>query len=483
MKLIYEKSVPERNGINFPDLDVPKASALPQKYLRSCDAMLPEVSELDVVRHYTNLSSGNYSVDKNFYPLGSCTMKYNPKILEVVASLDGFKDIHPFCAFFSSSSQIVEGSLKVIYNLQKLLSEITGMDETTLQPMAGAQGELCGMLMIKKYHKLKKNEKKYVIIPATSHGTNPSSATMAGYEIITIPTLSDGLMDMEEFKKKFNSSVAAVILTCPNTLGIFNHRVKEICGIAHSYDALMYCDGANMNAILGRVKPADLGFDIIHLNLHKTFGAPHGGGGPGSGPVSVKKNLSRFLPVPVIDMNNEGDITLTTDRQHSIGQLAPFYGNFAVLLKAYAYILLAGRDGLRDISGKAVLNANYIMEHLKDYYELPYNKKRCMHECVFSAVRQAKNGAGAGDIAKYLIDKGIHPPTIYFPLIVKEAMMIEPTETESKETLDKFIDAMVEASRLAEENPEILRNAPQTTPVSRLDEAGAARELDVNYDK
>lgn len=480
MKLIFEKSVAGRKGITLPKSDVPEAGLPEEKYIRSCDAELPQVSELDTVRHFTNLSYLNYSVDRNFYPLGSCTMKYNPKILEAIASLEGFKGLHPFIALLPSGEKFTQGSLQVLYELQEMLSDITGMDRVTLQPLAGAHGELTGLMLAGAYHRAKNNEKKYVIIPDASHGTNPASASMAGYEIITIPTAPSGQMDIKEFKKNLNSEVAAVIMTCPNTLGIFNTGIKEVCDLAHSVDALMYYDGANMNAILGKVKPGDIGFDIVHINVHKTFGTPHGGGGPGAGPVGVKKRLIPYLPLPIVEKDQDGRLTLLKDNPDSIGKVAPFYGNFSVLLKAYAYILLMGRNGLTDVSEKAVLNANYIMERLKDYYELPYDRK-CMHECVFSASRQAAKGVHALDIAKFLIDQGFHPPTIYFPLIVKEAIMIEPTETESKETLDAFIDAMITAAKLADKDPHILRQAPISTKISRPDEVRAARELDVNY--
>ncbi len=481
MKLIYEKSVIGRTGITLPGPDVPSAPPIEEKHTRASDAQLPEVSELDTVRHFTNLSTLNFSVDSNFYPLGSCTMKYNPKILEKVASLPCFKELHPVISVLPKGEEFVQGALQVLHHLQEMLSDITGMDSITLQPMAGAQGELTGLMLVKAYHRSNKNKKKYVIIPDTSHGTNPASAQMAGYEVVTIPTDQNGEMNINKFKENLSSLTAAVIMTCPNTLGIFNTKIKEICELAHSVDALMYYDGANMNAILGKVKPGDIGFDIVHLNLHKTFGTPHGGGGPGAGPVGVKKFLIPFLPDSNVTKDKDGRFKLLTKSPDSIGKVAPFHGNFAVLLKAYAYILLMGKDGLTDISDKAVLNANYIMESLKDYYNLPYNR-RCMHECVFSASKQLKSGVSALDIAKYLIDTGFHPPTIYFPLIVKEAIMIEPTETESKETLDEFINAMIMAAELTHVNPELLHNAPATRSTGRLDEVRAARLLNVNYD-
>ncbi|MFW6134807.1 MAG: aminomethyl-transferring glycine dehydrogenase subunit GcvPB [Elusimicrobiota bacterium] len=478
MKLIYQKSIPERKGINIDKCDVPEADKISDTLLRSDEPGLPEVSELDLVRHYTKLSDKNFCIDKNFYPLGSCTMKYNPKVLEHIASFEEFTKIHPFIAFQKSGKQKIQGILNILHDLQNLLSEITGMAEYSLQPLAGAHGELTGMLIARAYHKLKNNNKKYVIVPDTSHGTNPASVSMAGYEVITIPTDKNGEMDINIFKQKLNHRVAAVMMTCPNTLGIFNTHIKEICDAAHSYDCLMYYDGANLNSIIGKVKPGDMGFDIIHLNLHKTFSTPHGGGGPGSGPVGVKQNLIDFLPMPRIVKTKDNDYDIVTQNKKSIGQVSCFFGNFSVLIKAYAYILLVGKEGLKDISDKAVLNANYIMEKLKQHYLVPFYR-RCMHECVISAQKQAENRVRAFDIAKFLIDRNIHPPTIYFPLIVKEAMMIEPTETESKQTLDEFISAMIKASELAGIDPETLHHSPDKTPVGRLDEVHAARNMDI----
>ncbi len=474
MKLIYEKSVKGRKGIKLPELNVDEFALPKSCYLRSSPANLPEVSEPEIVQHFTDLAKMNYSPDCNFYPLGSCTMKYNPRILEVVAEIDGFKELHPFSPLSAS-----QGALEVIYNLQKILSEITGMKMTTLSPLAGAQGEFLGMLMVKEYHKSRDTKKKYILVPDTSHGTNTASVKMAGYEVMTVPTDTSGEMDIKIFKDKINNEVAAVIMTCPNTLGIFNSNIREVCRLAHKADALTYCDGANMNAILGRVRPGDIGFDIIHVNLHKTFGAPHGGGGPGSGPVGVQEKLIPFLPQGTVI--KEGDKFKTIKKNPlSVGRLSPFYGNFSVIVKAYAYILLLGADGLFDVSSKSVLNANYILERLKDYYELPY-KRTPLHECVFSASRQLKDGVTALDIAKYLIDRGFHPPTIYFPLIVKEALMIEPTETASRQTLDAFIEAMIDAAKLAKSNPQILKDAPVNMVVHRLDETRAARQLNINF--
>jgi len=480
MELIFEKSVKGRRGVKLPDSDVPKAKKLDGKYLRKESPFLPEVSELDVVRHFTKLSQRNFSVDTNFYPLGSCTMKYNPKFTEEIARLPGFAELHPLMPQLGSGSGLVQGALEVLYNIEELLAEITGMKEVTTEPLAGAHGELTGIMLIAAYHKHKKNKKKYIIVPDSSHGTNPASAAIAGYEIVSIPTASDGCMDMDIYKSKLTDEVAAVMLTCPNTLGVFNTRIKEITDLAHQFDALMYYDGANLNAMLGKCRPGDIGFDVVHLNLHKTFATPHGGGGPGAGPVGVNEKLVDFLPVPKVVKSKDGSFALDENKPKSIGRIAPFYGNFGVILKAYAYILLLGKDGLIKASEGAVLNANYCLARLKDAYELPY-KRICMHEFVISASKQLQNGVRALDIAKFLIDNGMHPPTVYFPLVVKEAIMIEPTETESKETLDRFIDVMLEAARLAENNPDVLKNAPTTMPVSRLDETKAARELNCSH--
>jgi glycine dehydrogenase subunit 2 len=478
MQLIYEQSVPGRRGVKLPASDVPAASPLPDSLLRAERAGLAEVSELDLVRHFTNLSRRNFSVDTNFYPLGSCTMKYNVKMLENAAAL--FAPFHPMTALLPGGAELCQGNLKMLYDLGKMLADITGMDEVTTQPLAGAHGEMTGIMLIAAYHAARgnKGKKKYVVVPDSSHGTNPASAAIAGYEIITVPTASYGDMDLELFKAAMTDEVAAVMMTCPNTLGLFNPHIKEISDIAHSHDALMYYDGANLNAIMGKVKPGDVGFDVVHVNLHKTFGTPHGGGGPGSGPVGVKKALIPFLPQPRIVMDDDGKLLLETTNPGSIGRTANFFGNFGVMVRAYAYIIMLGREGLIRVSEQAVLNANYIKEKLKAYYDLPYDMT-CMHECVFSASKQLAHGVHAIDIAKFLIDKGYHPPTVYFPAIVKEAIMIEPTETESKATMDAFIAVMIEAAKTAESNPKALHDAPLTMPISRLDETKAAREQNV----
>ncbi len=480
MQLIFEKSKSGRRGLKIPQNEVISKVKIPEKYLRKKDAILPEVSELDVVRHFTNLSRLNFSVDTNFYPLGSCTMKYNPKFMEKIASLEGFSELHPLLAQLPGGERFCQGALEVIYQTEKLLTEITGMSAFTLQPLAGAHGELTGIMLIAAYHKQKGRRRKYVLVPDSSHGTNPASAAIVGYQVVMIPTDKQGYMDLAEYKNKLNQDIACVMLTCPDTLGIFNPQIKEIADLAHQVGALMYYDGANLNAVLGKARPGDIGFDVVHLNLHKTFGTPHGGGGPGAGPVGVNEKLVDFLPVPRVVKLSDGTYALKNDYPHSIGHIAPFYGNFGVVLKAYAYILLLGKSGLIEVAEAAVLNANYCLARLKEYYQLAY-EKTCMHECVFSASRQAENGVHAIDIAKYLIDKGFHPPTIYFPLIVKEALMIEPTETESKETLDKFIEAMIEIAQLAKSNPGIIKNAPVSMPVKRPDETKAARELNLRW--
>jgi glycine dehydrogenase subunit 2 len=481
MELIFEKSFSGRRCTSYPITDVAKPlKELPKNYLRSSKAELPQVSECDLVRHFTNLSRLNFSVDTNFYPLGSCTMKYNPKFTEDIARLDGFASLHPLMPLIKDNGALTQGSLQAIYDMEKLLCEITGMDAFTMQPAAGAHGELTGVMLIAAYHRSKDQKRKYILVPDSAHGTNPASAAIAGYEIINIPSNASGTMDLERLKEKLTTEVAAIMMTCPNTLGLFETQIDTIAKLAHEKDILMYYDGANLNAILGKCRPGDIGFDCIHLNLHKTFATPHGGGGPGAGPVGVNKRLEKFLPMPRITKEDNGKFFLDENYPSSLGRISPFYGNFLVMLKAYAYILLLGREGLIRTSEHAVLNANYILAKLKDDYAVACEQGcavRCMHECVFSASKQVKNDVHALDIAKYLIDHNIHPPTIYFPLIVKEALMIEPTETESKETMDRFIAVMKEAARLSTSNPEILKKSPVTMPISRLDETKAARDM------
>lgn len=479
MKLIFEKSVPGRLGVMPGNSDIKESIELDSSLLRENDAELCELSELDVVRHFTELSKRNFGVDNNFYPLGSCTMKYNPKVAERVAAYDGFANLHPLLPQLRGGGMLTQGALEVLYETDICLREITGMDAFTLQPLAGAHGELTGIMIMAAYHKDRGNNKTTVLIPDSAHGTNPASAAIAGYKVETVPS-KDGIMDINALRSMVNDDTAGIMLTCPNTLGIFNPHIKEICDIIHKVDGLAYYDGANLNAIVGKAKPADFGFDIVHLNLHKTFATPHGGGGPGSGPVGVIKKLEEFLPVSVVVKREDGTFAIEYDRPKTIGYIAPFYGNFGVISKAYAYILMLGKEGLERVAENAVINANYIKEKLKDYYDLPYPGV-CKHECVFSASRQAKNGVHAIDIAKALIDKGYHPPTIYFPTIVNEALMIEPTETESKETIDGFIEAMIDIAKQAESRPESFKDLPKSTPVGRLDETKAAKLLDLAF--
>ncbi len=480
MQLIFEKSQPGRKGVKIQKKDVPATAKLPDNLKRRSKINLPEVSELDVVRHFSKLANKNFCVDTNFYPLGSCTMKYNPKFTEKAVQLKGFEEAHPLLPQLMGGGILTQGCLELLFQMEKLLNEITGMDAFTMQPLAGAHGELTGVMLIAAYHKSKKKDKKYILVPDSSHGTNPASAAIAGYDVIVIPSDKNGVMDLNEYKKHLNEETAGVMLTCPNTLGLFNPHIKEICDLAHKVDALMYYDGANLNAIMGKAKPGDAGFDIVHLNLHKTFGTPHGGGGPGAGPVGVKKHLTEFMPISKVIRRADGTFSLDYNYPKSIGYIAPFYGNFGVIVKAYAYILLLGKSGLIDASEKAVLNANYIMSKLKNHFQLPYDRV-CMHECVFSASKQKENGVSALDIAKFLINKNIHPPTTYFPLIVKEAMMIEPTETENKETIDSFIEVMIEAAEAAERNPEIFLKMPENTPVQKPDEVKAVKDLNLRW--
>ena len=480
MDLIFEKSRSGRKGYSLPGTDVPQSSEMDQRYRRTVEAPLPEITELDVVRHFTQLSRRNFSVDGNIYPLGSCTMKYNPRFTEMLAGLAGFAQLHPLLPQLGKGYELVQGALQLLYEMESLLCEITGFSAMTLQPLAGAHGELTGVMMMAAYHKARGHQKRFIIVPDSAHGTNPASAVIAGYETVMVPSASQGILDMKAIKAVLNDQVAGLMLTCPNTVGIFNSDIDKIAKMVHEVDGLMYYDGANLNAILGKCRPGDLGFDVMHMNLHKTFSTPHGGGGPGSGPVGVSEKLLPFLPISRVVKEANGQYRLNYDYPDSIGYMASFYGNFGVLLKAFAYILLLGRQGLADVSDHAVLNANYVMARLKKHFHLAYDRI-CMHECVFSAVKQAAHGVHAVDIAKFLIDQGIHPMTIYFPLIVREAMMIEPTETESKESLDRFIDAMIQASDLSLSHPDVLKECPQIMPITRPDEVKAARDLNVNF--
>lgn len=476
--LIFEISKPGRIGYSLPEIDVPETDIdrlMPEDYIRTEEPELPEVSELDIIRHYTALSKRNHGVDSGFYPLGSCTMKYNPKINEDVARLPGFAHIHPL-----QDESSVQGALELMYDLMEHLKEITGMDEVTLQPAAGAHGEWTGLMLIRAYHEANGDfHKTKVIIPDSAHGTNPASATVAGFETITVKSNEFGLVDIDDLKRVVGSDTAALMLTNPNTLGLFEENIVEMAEIVHAVGGKLYYDGANLNAIMGKARPGDMGFDVVHLNLHKTFTGPHGGGGPGSGPVGVKKELIPFLPKPVLVKKNN-EFFFDYDRPQSIGRVKPFYGNFGINVRAYTYIRTMGPDGLRQVTENAVINANYMMRALAPYYDLPYDR-HCKHEFVISGRRQKKLGVRTLDIAKRLLDFGFHPPTIYFPLNVEESMMIEPTETESKETLDAFIETMIQIAKEAEENPEIVQEAPHTTVVGRLDETKAARKPILKY--
>jgi len=478
IQTIFDKSQSQRAGIALPPLDVELDTSIDSALLRESKAKLPQVSEFDVIRHFTNLSNKNMSIDKNFYPLGSCTMKYNPKIVERIANQDGYLNLHPHVVT-NDFNEDVQGALETIDGLEKSLCEVTGMAAFTTTPQAGAHGEMLGVMMIDKYHKSKGEKRKYIIVPDSSHGTNPATATMVGYDVITIKSDENGAIDFEEFKNKMSADVAAVMLTVPNTLGMYNKRIKDLCEVAHAHGALMYYDGANMNAIMGVARPGDIGFDVIHINVHKTFATPHGGGGPGSGPVGVNEKLKPFLPD--LGIKKENDLyKFTNGGTNSIGKISPFFGNYGISLRAITYMTVLGSDGMKDASSKAVLNANYLRVRLKDYFDVPY-EGMCMHECVLSAKTLAKKGVSAMDIAKYLLDFGLHSPTVYFPLIVKEAIMIEPTETENKETIDYFCDTMINAVKLADENPDEFQQYPKTLGVCRPDDTRAIKELDVKF--
>ncbi|OQY01098.1 MAG: glycine dehydrogenase (aminomethyl-transferring) [Desulfobacteraceae bacterium 4572_130] len=465
---LWEKSKHGRCGISIPEQDVEQC-LLPSD-LTDGAPELPQLTEVDVVRHFTRLSQWNFGVDSGMYPLGSCTMKYNPKTNEVQASLPGLAYSHPL-----ADEDVSQGTLKIMYDLEKYLCEITGMDAVTLQPAAGAHGELAGMLVIHAFHAQKGKQRSKIIIPDTAHGTNPASATLCGYKSINIKSNENGILAPETVAKVMDEDTAGIMLTNPNTLGLFEENIKAISDIVHSKGGLVYGDGANMNAIMGIVKPGHIGIDVLHLNLHKTFATPHGGGGPGAGPVAVIKELELFLPCPKIKKKDNNTYSLIDNSPNSIGRMITFYGHFNVMVKAYSYILTMGAKGLKKVSQLAVLNANYIKESLKHIFYLPYDIP-CMHECVFTDKNQEKYNITTLDMAKRLMDYGFHPPTIYFPLVVHGALMIEPTETESKETIDEFIKALKEIAGEAQNNPEILYSAPHISKVSRLDEVTAARK-------
>jgi len=470
--LIFEKSATGKRGMELPPLDVPPvdpAKALGREFARDGVEGFPEVSEIEVVRHFTRLSTWNYAIDLGMYPLGSCTMKYNPRVNEFAARLDGLAGEHP-----SQPVQVAQGCLRILHDLQKCLVAITGMDAVTLQPAAGAQGELTGLLMIRAYLENQGNPRKKVLIPDSAHGTNPASVVIAGYEVQNIKSNARGQIDTDHLREFVSGDVAALMLTNPNTLGVFEERIAEIATILHERGALLYMDGANMNALAGITRPGDFGVDVMHLNLHKTFSTPHGGGGPGAGPVTVKKMLEPYLPVPTVTQKEGGTFALDHNRPKSVGRVRAYCGNFGVLLRALAYTLAYG-PGIRQATEDAVLNANYIRKNLEDLFDLPYNLPS-MHEVVFSDARQKAHGASTMDIAKRLIDYGFHPYTTAFPLIVPGAMMIEPTESESKEECDLFIEAMRSIAAEVETNPELVKTAPHSTRVGRLDEVAAARK-------
>jgi glycine dehydrogenase subunit 2 len=447
---------------------------IPDKYLRSTPAGLPEISEPELVRHYIEMSIRNHHIDKGFYPLGSCTMKYNPKVNDTLAALPGFANLHPL---FSEAN--CQGALELMWNLAAMLAEITGFAGTTLQPVAGAQCELAGLLIIRAAMKKRGNVRKKIIIPDSAHGTNPASVIMAGYEVVQVKSTDRGILSAKEVARHMDDETAGIMITNPNTLGLFESEIEAISKLVHDAGGLLYMDGANLNALLGQVRPADMGFDIVHFNLHKTFSTPHGGGGPGAGALAVTEELLPFLPIPVVGKSGN-DYYLDKDRPDSIGRLHSFYGNFAVMVRAYAYIRHLGSEGLKRVSENAVVNANYLKELLKGHYELPHDTI-CMHEFVLSGFRQKKRGARTADVAKRLLDFGFHAPTIYFPLIVSEALMIEPTETESKESLDAFAEAMLQIDREIDDNLDLVLSAPHDTPVRRLDEVKATKMLDINY--
>ena len=477
--LIYDISQPGRKAFSLPECDVPMAEFPDATLLRDPERIgLPEVSELDVVRHFTHLSQLNYAIDIGFYPLGSCTMKYNPKLNEDVSRLPGFSEVHPM-----QPEETVQGALQLQYELQQYLAELSGFDAVTLQPAAGAHGELVGVLTIRAYHLARGDKARTkILVPDAAHGTNPATAAMCGFQVVTLKSDKRGNVDLEHLRRMVGPDTAGMMLTNPNTLGLFDENLIEVSEIVHKAGGLMYGDGANFNAILGVARPGDLGFDVMHINLHKTFSTPHGGGGPGSGPVCAKSHLAAYLPTPIVEAEDKNGQTryFFRDLPQTVGKVRSFWGNFGMHVRAYTYIRVHGPEGLRAIGENAVLNANYMMNKLKDVYDLPY-ERTCMHEFVLSGRKQKAKGVKTLDIAKRLLDYGYHSPTIYFPLIVEEAIMIEPTETESKTTLDKFIEDMRQIAREVDEEPELVKSAPHNTPVLRLDETTAARKPQVRF--
>jgi glycine dehydrogenase subunit 2 len=472
-RLVFEEGSAGRRGFDLPALDVPSkdlSQVIDSSLLRNEIEGMPELSEVDVIRHFTRLSTWNYHIDLGLYPLGSCTMKYNPKINERMARLDGFILAHPFMP-----AELIQGALEVQKTLEQCLAEISGMDAVSLQPAAGAHGEMTGILMIRAYHESRGRPRRKILIPDSAHGTNPASATISGYVVENVPSNKRGTVDLDQLKKMVDADVAAIMITNPNTLGVFETEIAEITELMHSRGALVYMDGANLNAMMGITRPGDFGIDVLHINLHKTFTTPHGGGGPGSGPVAVKKILEPFLPYPVVGRKSDGGYVFEYDRPQSIGKIKAYNGQFGMHVRALCYILANGPEGLKQVSEVAVLNANYIRTKLKEAYALAYDSPS-LHEVVFSDRIQSRKEVHVWDIGKRLMDYGFHPPTVHFPLIVPGAIMIEPTETESKQELDAFIDAMLAIAKEADENPDLVKSAPHTTRIGRIDEAAAARK-------
>jgi len=468
-KLLFETGSSGRSAFDGSTERGPVEGVLPPALLRGDIPGFPELGELEVLRHFTGLSQRNFAIESQFYPLGSCTMKYNPKINEAVARLPGFAQIHPL-----ASPELLQGALALLHHLEQMLAEISGMEYVSLQPSAGAQGELTGLMLIRAYLSERGAPRKQIIVPDTAHGTNPASSTLCGYDVIQVSSSARGVIDASAIEKVMDENVAAVMITNPNTLGLFETQIEAIAKVVHGKGGLVYLDGANLNALMGIAKPGHMGVDVLHMNLHKTFSTPHGGGGPGAGPVAVQAPLRDYLPAPRIVKSGD-QFQLQEDFPKSIGRVRSFFGNFGILVRAYTYILSLGGDGLEDASRMALLNANYIRKKLEKSYQIAYDDP-CMHECIFTDRLQHRNGVTTLDIAKRLLDYGYHPPTIYFPLVVAGALMIEPTETETPETLDGFIEAMLEIAREAKEDPELVKSAPYSTPVRRLDEARAARK-------
>jgi glycine dehydrogenase subunit 2 len=474
-RLIFESGSPGRSGFYWPADDGAAQGKIPSALLRDEIAGFPELGELETLRHFTRLSQRNFAIESQFYPLGSCTMKYNPKINELVARFPGFAEIHPL-----APAELLQGALELLYELEGMLVEVSGMEHVSLQPSAGAQGELTGLMLIRAYLTEQGGPRKKIIVPDTAHGTNPASSTLCGYDVIQISSNAQGVIDLAEVDKAMDGEVAALMVTNPNTLGLFEKNLEAISEAVHAKGGLVYLDGANLNALMGVAKPGHMGVDVLHMNLHKTFSTPHGGGGPGAGPVAVKERLRDYLPVPRI-VKQGSRFELFEECPKSVGRVRSFFGNFGVLVRAYTYMISLGGDGLEEASRMALLNANYIRKRLEKSYQIAYDEP-CMHECIFTDKMQHKFGVSTLDIAKRLLDYGYHPPTIYFPLVVSGALMIEPTETETPETLDGFVEAMLAIAREAKEEPDLVKSAPHSTPVSRLDEARAARKPVLRWD-